>query len=210
MMTNNGDGGRARVFLRAGLAAGAALAVGGLLLENLATRGPAADPTPALMPAAQAAQEAAPLANGAPAPSIGKVATLGGGKVSLEKYRGKVVVMDFWATWCPPCRMAIPVLQGVHNKYAKQGVVVLGVSDEPASVVSPFAKKQGMTYTLAADPEAAGPAMQRYGVEGIPTLVVIDKKGRVRMYESGFDGRPGVGTKEKLDAVVKKLVAEKA
>ena len=206
--TRGGQQQRARIWLKAGLAAGAALAVGGLLLENLGGAGTPKAGGDALLPAAHA-QEASPLANGRPAPSIGQIGTLGGGKASLEKYRGRVVVLDFWATWCPPCRMSIPVLQGVHNQYAKQGVVVLGVSDEPASVVGPFAKKQSMTYPLATDPGAAGAAMQRYRVSSIPSLVVIDKKGRVRLHEVGFDPRPG-GTKEKLDALVKKLVAEKA
>ena len=193
-------------LLRAGLGAGAALAALGMLLGGMERGGGSAGEggAPLLLPAARAQGEV-PAAKAPKAPSIGKLKTIDGKSVSLEGYKGKVVVMDFWATWCGPCRMTIPSLQSVHGKYAKRGVVVLGVSNEDKGTVAPFAKQMKMTYTLVAD-EKASTAMQNYGVEGIPTMVVIDKKGRVRKFEVGMN--PNL--KAEMDRLLPKLLAEKA
>ncbi|HYP30199.1 MAG TPA: TlpA disulfide reductase family protein [Blastocatellia bacterium] len=103
---------------------------------------------------------------------------------SLEAYRGKILVVDFWATWCGPCRMEIPGLVELQNRYRDQGVEIIGVSLDPitpgtgAAAVAPFMKSYGINYTiLMVDSQAA---MSGYDVsKGIPTKYVLDRQGKV-------------------------------
>jgi len=152
--------------------------------------------------AARAEEEGLPTGSKPPALAV---TTLAGVKLDLEGQAGKVVLVDFWATWCGPCRYAIPVIQGLHEQYAEKGLVVLGISNERAEVVRKFVGQNKMTYNIAADP-AYGDIMRRYRVRGIPTLVAVDRKGILRMYEIGFGRDSGA----KLGAVVQKLIAETA
>jgi len=140
---------------------------------------------------------------------IGSLATLAGGKVTLESLRGKVVILDFWATWCGPCRMTIPVLEELHEKYHNDGLTVLGISDETKDAVAPFARQIGMKYTVVADPFGKDVWAVNYEVESLPTLAVVDRKGKVRLYEQGLDMTPGAGTHERLSELIPKLLAEK-
>src|SRR5687767_10454531 len=72
---------------------------------------------------------------------------ISGKQVSLKDYRGKVVLVDFWATWCPPCRVSIPAMEELHKEYGPKGLQVLSVSmDEDVELVAPFAQEQKMTY----------------------------------------------------------------
>ncbi|MFN0131183.1 MAG: peroxiredoxin family protein [Phycisphaerales bacterium] len=102
----------------------------------------------------------------------------------LSDYRGKVVVMDFWATWCGPCIMAMPGMQKLHEKYAKAGAVVLGLNcwenEDPAK----FMAEKGFTYGLLvkADEVAA-----KYEVSGIPTFYVVGKDGKIVYVERGYN-----------------------
>jgi peroxiredoxin len=195
----------ARKALTAVLGVGAAAGILGLLLGNLT---PKAEPGASTPPAASAAGLEQGLAEGVAAPEFA-FKTLDGGEASLAGLRGKVVLLDFWATWCGPCRMSIPVVEGLHQKYGARGLTVIGVSTEDGETVKPFAAQNGMSYTLAADPEGASAASAAYNVDAIPALAVIDKKGVVRRFEVGFDPTPGGGTKERLDALVAQLLAEK-
>jgi thiol-disulfide isomerase/thioredoxin len=123
--------------------------------------------------------------------------TVDGKTVSLAGLKGKVVVLDFWATWCGPCRMTVPLVQKFHTQYAKKGVVVLGVNlRENAEAVKGFVAEQKLTYRQLMDTD--GRVANAYGVEGIPTLVVIDKKGNIALTHVGY-------TKD-VDRVVAKTV----
>jgi thiol-disulfide isomerase/thioredoxin len=110
---------------------------------------------------------------------------------SLSEYRGKVVVMDFWATWCPPCRAAMPGIQKVHEKYKAKGVVVLGMDCWESGDAPGYMKENGITYGLIMKADEAAKA---YGVSGIPTLYVIGPDGKVAYRTVGFEGEEALET----------------
>ncbi len=95
------------------------------------------------------------------------------GPVTLEKLKGKVVVVEFWATWCPPCRKSIPHLAELHEKRGKDGLVIVGLSDESKDTVEAFAKKTPMPYIVG----YGSPTGDAYGVTGIPTAFLIGTDG---------------------------------
>ena len=114
--------------------------------------------------------------------------------------RGKVVILDFWATWCPPCRMEIPHFQELHEEYAGKGLEVIGVSLDQGgvSVVSSFARDNGVTYTmLMGDRQVAN---LYGGVRGIPTTFVIDRSGGI------VEKYVGYRSKEVFEEAIKKLL----
>ncbi|RYG93876.1 MAG: TlpA family protein disulfide reductase [Alphaproteobacteria bacterium] len=166
-------------------------------------------PEPTSTPVPHSATGVPQLKNPPAAPTIGKVHVIDGTTTSLEKLKGKVVILDFWATWCGPCRMTIPALQEMHEKYAKQGLVVLGISEETPAIVKPFEQRMGMEYTVVADPVAGGTWHPNYDVRSLPTLAVVDRRGKVRLYEVGLDSTPGKGTHDRLNELIPQLIAEK-
>jgi thiol-disulfide isomerase/thioredoxin len=121
---------------------------------------------------------------------------------SLDALRGRVVVLDFWATWCAPCRVVAPKLGALQARYGAQGLSVLGVSTEDAPDVSSFAQRLPMSYPVAVDKNAE--TTRSYGVVSLPTLVVIDKRGVIRDVSIGYDP----GEDARLDGIVKSLLAE--
>jgi thiol-disulfide isomerase/thioredoxin len=128
----------------------------------------------ALVAAVPAAETARPLV-GKSAPEIAAQYWLNSSALSLKALQGKIVVVEFWATWCPPCRQSIPHLIQLSGKYGPQGVVFIGLTDEPKEKVEPFAKEMHMTYAIAGGSGTA----QAYGVTGIPTAFLLDTEGKV-------------------------------
>jgi thiol-disulfide isomerase/thioredoxin len=130
------------------------------------------------------AQASGPAAlQGQSAPSF-PVPTLTGASSGLNAYRGRIVVMNLWASWCPPCRAEMPDLQRLYAAYKSRDVVVLGVDQgESAQRVSAFAQSLGIHYPILLDQQ------QQYGrvyaALGLPTTIVIDAQGIV---VRGFDG----------------------
>ncbi len=104
---------------------------------------------------------------------------LSGKTVRLSDLKGKVVILDFWATWCGPCRMEIPDLVRLQSKYGEKGLAIVGLSldADGASSVKPFAEEHDINYTmLIANDETA----KSYGgIQAIPTAFVVDRQGRI-------------------------------
>lgn len=123
---------------------------------------------------------------------------------SINNLRGRVVLLDFWATWCAPCRVVIPKLDNLQSRYGAQGLSVLGVSTEDTQDVALFAHRTAMNYGVASDRH--GQTSRTYGVVSLPTLVVIDKRGVVRDVSVGYDPMGDA----RLDAMVRSLLAEPA
>ena len=120
---------------------------------------------------------------------------LSGNTVSLKASKGSIVLLDFWATWCPPCLMSIPELVGLQQKYGEKGLVVLGISlDDPEQISNgdllDFKEQLHINYTIL---RADWKIMEDYfdsGNASIPTLYVIDRKGRIVDKHVGFS--PGM------------------
>jgi len=137
----------------------------------------------------------------APSMTLPKLGTQGSG--SLADYRGKVVVLNMWASWCEPCREEMPLLEKVHQEIAGQGGVVLGVDTQDASNKAiQFLKKTKATFPSVRDRDRS--YGRDYGVTGYPETFLIDRKGRVAALQ-----RFPV-TRQWLDQHLPKLLAEKA
>ena len=95
----------------------------------------------------------------------------------LQDLRGKVVLVNFWATWCPPCRKEMPDLQALYDKYKESGLVVLAISDEEAGKVPPFIAERKISYPVMLDPGRN--VNDLYRVEGIPKTFVYDRDGKM-------------------------------
>ena len=109
------------------------------------------------------------------------VAANGGDRTTLgmRDLRGQAVVLDFWATWCEPCRMEAPIVEGISKRWAARGVTVVGVNLDTPDQGDPgaFAAARGLTYPIVRDP--ASETSHRYGVDTLPTLVVVSRTGKV-------------------------------
>lgn len=106
-----------------------------------------------------------------------------GDKITLSALKGKVVILDFWATWCPPCREAIPKLIELYNKYQNQGLLVLGIALDEKDKVIKVSQEMGINYPVLFDDKKTS---RNYGIQSIPTLFVIDQKGKLVHKEIGF------------------------
>ncbi len=113
-----------------------------------------------------------------PAPNF-TLLNLAGEKVSLENFRGKAVLLDFWATWCTPCVKIMPKLNDIHTKWNNSGLTVVGIStDAEKKKVKPFVEKHKITYPILLDADE-NPAWEAYKVKVIPMMFLVDPKGQI-------------------------------
>ncbi len=134
-----------------------------------------ATPTPPPVPTVRPVPIAVDRATGDQAPHF-ELALFDGESLSLEGLRGKIVVLNFWASWCPPCKWEMPAFEEMWKEYRDQGVVFVGVavSDEER-LARDFATKTGITYPLGLD--SIGTIARDYRAYGLPTTFIIDREG---------------------------------
>jgi peroxiredoxin len=102
---------------------------------------------------------------------------LDGKTYNLDALRGKVVLLNFWATWCPPCRREMPDMEKLFQRFSQKGLVVLAVSDEKRETVEGFLKKEAYTFPVLLDPERK--VNTAFGIEGIPNSFLFDRQGKL-------------------------------
>jgi thiol-disulfide isomerase/thioredoxin len=123
-----------------------------------------------------------------------------GKTVKSSDFAGKVVILDFWATWCPPCKAEIPGFIDIQKKYGDKGVAVVGVSldQEGPTAVKPFMKQLGMNYPIVMGDDKI--VQDFSGIEGIPTTFIIDRSGNVVSKHVGY------GDEEAFETEIKPLI----
>lgn len=121
---------------------------------------------------------------------------------SMTSLRGRVTILDFWASWCGPCKLVAPALSTLQDRYGAQGLTVVGISNDPPDVGARAAQGLGVRYATGV--EKSGDASSAYGVRAIPTMFVIDKRGTVREVLIGFHPSHA----EALEKLVQQLLAE--
>lgn len=141
---------------------------------------------------------------GSAAPALSGMNWIQGGPVEIKK--GQVTVVEFWATWCPPCRTSIPHLNAISKQYATNNVVIVGISNEKPETVKSFVEQMGdkMTYPVAiGSREVYAGYMGAFGVNGIPHAFVVDADGKI-----AWHGHPMDNLEKALDAVLSKADAK--
>lgn len=131
-----------------------------------------------------------------------QLTTLDGQQVSLASLRGKVVLVNFWATWCPPCRIEMPGFQRVYEAKRDRGFTIIGISTDAigSRAVADFVRERGITYPIAM---ATGAVMQEFGgARTLPTSFLIDREGRIR------NEVKGIFASVTLEQAVDRLLAE--
>lgn len=144
---------------------------------------------------------------GKPLPAV-SFTLLDGGKATTASLKGKVVLLDFWASWCRPCLAASPAIDRLTKKYRSQGLETIGVNalegvPGPASAKN-YKKKHGYSYKLAYDSD---PAAKKLGVEALPVFLVIDRKGVVREVLTGLPDGKVEKLEAALDAAIKAAIS---
>ena len=127
--------------------------------------------------------------------------SLTGKPVSSSDFAGSVVLVNLWATWCPPCRAEMPALQAFYEKHRNEGFLLVGLNqEEPPSVVEPFVSELGLTFPIWLDKD--GRAQREFNTISLPSSYVIDRAGRVRLMWIG-----GI-SKSNLEKFVPVLIAQ--
>ncbi len=141
-------------------------------------------------------------ANADPAPDF-TLQSSTGENVRLAEQRGKVVMLNFWASWCGPCRKEMPLLDAMYQRYSSAGFVLYGVNvEEDNTDAKKLLKELGVTFPVLFDTESKASSL--YNVDAMPTTVVIDKKGQVRYVNRGYKD----GDENKYRDQIRELIKE--
>lgn len=123
--------------------------------------------------------------------------------IKLSDYRGKIVYIDFWASWCGPCRKSLPDLNEIRAKYADKDFEVIAINlDKDKADALKFLEKYPVDYPIAADPSSK--IAEQYELKGMPNAFLIDKKGTLKHFHAGYKAKD----KEKIDAMIAQLLGE--
>lgn len=131
------------------------------------------------------------------------VQSLAGEPVDLARYRGRAVLLNLWATWCPPCRAEMPYLQVLHERYRGRGLAVVGISVDDGSAqpqVEAFLEEIGAGYDQLLDPAMV--SMDRLGVLGLPATFLVDAEGTVTDFRLGPISEDDAGFVEAIEAIL--------
>lgn len=150
------------------------------------------------------AQNAAPpacVASPAPANLGFTLKDLNGKDVRLSAYQGKVLVVNFWATWCAPCKVEIPGFKDLYSRYRRRGLEVIGIAvDEPPSTVAPYARDMRMNYPVLIGQHRQD-VLDAFGpIVGLPTTIVVNRDGTI------CQRYPGFTRKQTFEDIVKRLL----
>jgi peroxiredoxin len=138
---------------------------------------------------------------GRPAPTFAVDSVNGKGKIDLTKYKGKVVLVDFWATWCEPCKKSFPKLQDLNVKLKASGLVIVGISqDDEGEGLVEFGKTYGAEFPLGWDKDKN--VAKKFKPPSMPTSFVVDKQGVVRFAHMGYHD----GDEEAVEKEIKSLL----
>jgi thiol-disulfide isomerase/thioredoxin len=129
------------------------------------------------------------------------LSSIDGENFTLSALKGRVVLIDFWATWCPPCRNSIPVISSLFQRYRDQDFIVLGISNEDLGILREFRDTAQIPYPILL---GTNEVMNDYGVQAIPTMILINKNGDLVMKQVGFAPE----LEAQLDARVDSLLKE--
>lgn len=182
-----------------------------LVPDGGAAGSPDAADAAAMAAAADGVDNSTPL-TGKSAPAF-TLADLQGNKVSLSSYKGRPLVVDFWATWCGPCKVEIPWFEKLHDQYASQGLEIIGVStddldkDDPAKLftekrdIADFVAKMHMNYPILLGADAVE---DQWGIDAMPTTFFIDRNGKI------VASTVGLAPRDAIEADIKKAIASGA
>jgi thiol-disulfide isomerase/thioredoxin len=139
---------------------------------------------------------------GSPAPHFGELTAVQGTiPEDIGGWKGKVVVLEFWASWCVPCRMTAPKLNAWHERFKAEGLEVLGITTDPVVFASQAAVEFGIGYSVASDDSQA--TSRTFRALSIPTLFVIDREGVVRRVVVGYSSDELARTEELIETLIK-------
>jgi thiol-disulfide isomerase/thioredoxin len=146
---------------------------------------------------------AAALESGMSAPTLAMTSlTEGGSPVSLADLKGQVVYVDFWASWCVPCRLSMPTLDDLYRRNRSRGFAVVGVNkDATAADARRFVAKVPVTFALVQD--ASDAAARGFDVKAMPSGYLVDRKGVVRHVHRGFTAETGAALEREIDSLLK-------
>ena len=120
------------------------------------------------------------------------------GRVDSDSLRGKVVLVDFWASWCGPCRQSFPWMAAMHDKFAKRGLVIVAVNlDKDRAAADKFLATYRVPFTVAFDP--AGKTAEGFHVTAMPSSILLDRSGEILLTHAGFDPKKSGAMEAKLE-----------